>query len=84
MIDPGIGARVMVATLPVDFRKRPDALAALVGADYDGDPYSGVIYLFRTKRSDRITLVWWDGSGPCLMAKKLEQGGLNGWPSRMV
>lgn len=33
----------MVATRPVDFRKGPDALAALVGAEYGGDPYSGVI-----------------------------------------
>jgi len=54
MIGPGAGARVMVATRPVDFRKGPDALAALVGAEYGGDPYSGVIYVFRTKRSDRV------------------------------
>ena len=49
MIGPGAGARVMVATRPVDFRKGPDALAALVGAEYGGDPYSGVIYVFRAK-----------------------------------
>ena len=36
MIGPGAGARVTVATRPVDFRKGPDALAALVGADYGG------------------------------------------------
>ena len=79
MIGPGAGARVMVATRPVDFRKGPDALAALVGAEYGGDPYSGVIYVFRAKRSDRIKLVWWDGTGLCLMAKKLETGGFK-WP----
>ena len=45
MIGPGAGARVMVATRPVDFRKGPDALAALVGAEYGGDPFSGVIYV---------------------------------------
>jgi transposase len=49
----------MVATRPVDFRKGPDALAALVSADYGGDPYSGVTYVFRAKRADRIKLVWW-------------------------
>ena len=80
MIGPGVGARVMVATRPVDFRKGPDALAALVGADYGGDPYSGVIYVFRAKRSDRIKLVWWDGTGLCLIAKKLELGGFK-WPA---
>ncbi|WP_420381039.1 IS66 family insertion sequence element accessory protein TnpB [Novosphingobium sp.] len=43
------------------------------------DPFSGVIYVFRAKRADRIKLVWWDGTGLCLMAKKLEQGGFK-WP----
>ena len=70
----------MVATRPVDFRKGPDALAALVGAEYGGNPYSGVICVFRAKRADRIKLVWWDGTGLCLMAKKLESGGFK-WPS---
>lgn len=75
----GAGARVMVAIRPVDFRKGPDALAALVGTEYGGDPNSGVIYVFRAKRADRIKLVWWDGTGLCLMAKKLESGGFK-WP----
>ena len=65
MIGPGAGARVMVATRPVDFRKGPDALAALVGAENGGDPFSGVIYVFRAKRSDRIELVWWDSRTLC-------------------
>jgi len=79
MIGPVAGAKVMVATRPVDFRKGPDALAALVGTEYGGDPYSGVIFVFRAKRSDRIKLVWWDGTGLCLMAKRLESGGFK-WP----
>jgi transposase len=79
MIGPGTGARVMVATRPVDFRKGADSLAALVAAEYGGKPYSGVIYVFRAKRADRIKLIWWDGTGLCLMAKKLEQGSFK-WP----
>ncbi|WP_404478642.1 IS66 family insertion sequence element accessory protein TnpB [Novosphingobium sp. BL-52-GroH] len=51
MIGPGARAKVIVATRPVDFRKGPDALAALVGVEYGGDPYSGVIYVFQAKRS---------------------------------
>jgi transposase len=47
----------MVATRPVDFRKGPGSLAALVGAEYGGDPFSGVIYVFRAKRSDRVKLI---------------------------
>nr|WP_309141070.1 IS66 family insertion sequence element accessory protein TnpB [Novosphingobium sp. G106] len=38
-----------------------------------------MIYVFRAKRRDRIKLIWWDGTGLCLMAKKLEQGGFK-WP----
>jgi transposase len=69
----------MVVTRPVDYRKGADSLAALVAAEFGGDPFSGVIYVFRAKRSDRIRLVWWDGTGLCLMAKRLEQGGFK-WP----
>lgn len=45
MISPAPGAKVMVATRPVAFRRVADSLAALVAAEYDGTPYSGVIYL---------------------------------------
>lgn len=77
MIGPGSDARVMVATAPVDFRKGADSLAALVKAQYG--PFSGVVYVFRAKKADRVKLVWWDGTGLCLMAKRLEQGGFR-WP----
>jgi transposase len=79
MIGPAPGTKVMVATRPVDFRKGADSLAALVAAEYGGKPYSGVIYVFRAKRADRIKLIWWDGTGLCLMAKRLEQGTFR-WP----
>jgi len=52
MIGPGADARIMVAARPVDFRKGPDALAALVGKEYGSDRFAGVIYVFRAKRSD--------------------------------
>ena len=35
--------------------------------------------MFRAKRADRIKLIWWDGTGLCLMAKRLEQGAFK-WP----
>lgn len=79
MIGPGSDARVMVATAPVDFRKGADSLATLVKAQYGADPFSGVVYVFRAKKADRVKLVWWDGTGLCLMAKRLEQGGFR-WP----
>ena len=80
MIVPSGAVRVLVATRPVDFRKGMDGLAALVRESLGSDPYSGVIYVFRAKRADRVKLVWWDGSGLCLFAKRLENGGFH-WPA---
>jgi transposase len=79
VITPSHKVWIFVASDPVDFRKGPDSLAALVAAEYGGKPYSGVIYVFRAKRADRIKLIWWDGTGLCLMAKRLEQGAFR-WP----
>ena len=80
MIGPGTGTRVLIATKPVDFRKGMDGLAALVAAELGGDPFSGVVYVFRAKKADRVKLVWWDGTGLCLMHKKLESGAFR-WPA---
>ena len=80
MIGPGTSTRVLIATRPVDFRKGADSLAALVKAAFGADPFSGVVYVFRAKKADRVKLIWWDGTGLCLMAKRLEQGGFH-WPA---
>jgi transposase len=76
----GTGARVVIATRPVEFRKGADSLAALVKATFGADPFSGVVYVFRAKKADWVKLIWWDGTGLCLMAKRLEQGGFH-WPA---
>jgi transposase len=70
----------MVATKPVDFRKGAEGLAALVRETMGADPFSGAIYVFRARRADRIKLVFWDGTGVCLFAKRLEDGTFF-WPS---
>jgi len=44
------------------------------------DPFSGVVYVFRARRADRIKMIFWDGSGVCLFAKRLEDGGFR-WPA---
>jgi transposase len=72
------GAKVYVATRPVDFRKGPDGLVALV-RDTGADPFSGALYVFRAKRADRVKIVWWDGSGLCLFAKRLDEDKFR-WP----
>lgn len=72
------GARVLVATNPVDFRKGPEGLTALV-RDAGADPFSGALYVFRSKRADRLKIVWWDGTGLCLFAKRLDEDRFR-WP----
>ena len=72
--------RVLVATRPVDFRKGAEGLAALVRETMQADPFSGAIYVFRAKRADRVKLIYWDGTGVCLFAKRLEDGKFR-WPS---
>ena len=79
MIGPTGQVRVLVATNPVDFRKGMDGLAALVKEQVKADPFSGAIFVFRAKRADRVKLIWWDGSGLCLFAKRLEDGKFR-WP----
>jgi transposase len=79
MISPPGGARVLVATKPVDFRKGAEGLAALVKDQMKLEPFSGVVFVFRAKRADRIKLLWWDGTGVCLLAKRLEDGQFR-WP----
>ena len=69
----------MVATKPVDFRKGAEGLAALVREQMHTDPFSGVVYVFRAKRADRVKLIWWDGTGLCLFAKRLEDDKFR-WP----
>lgn len=80
MIGPTGAVKVMVATRPVDFRKGADGLAALVRETMGADPFGGTVYVFRAKRSDRVKLIFWDGTGMCLYAKRLEDGGFR-WPT---
>ena len=75
----GAEIQVLVATKPVDFRKQSDGLAAIVQQALAADPFCGTVYVFRSKRADRVKLLWWDGTGICLLNKRLE-GGQFRWP----
>ena len=79
MIGPTGAVRVMVATKPVDFRKGAEGLGGAGARDMTADPFSGAVYVFRAKRADRIKLIFWDGTGLCLFAKRLEDG-IFRWP----
>ncbi len=79
MITPPAGARVLLATRPVDFRKGAHSLAALAAEVLGADPFSGVVLVFRAKRADRIKILVWDASGLVLVWKQLEGGSFR-WP----
>src|SRR6516164_2326063 len=71
--------KVLVAAQPVDFRKSVHTLSALVAEALRANPYCGDVFVFRSKRSDRVKLLAWDGSGMVLVTKWLEQGRFT-WP----
>ena len=79
MIVPANNVQVLVATMPVDFRKGAIGLSALVQESLSADPFCGTIYVFRAKRANRIKVLWWDGTGICLLTKRLEEGQFR-WP----
>ncbi|WP_035665020.1 IS66 family insertion sequence element accessory protein TnpB, partial [Bradyrhizobium sp. Ec3.3] len=56
MIAASAGVKIMVATRPVNFRKRADGLAALVREQLHHDPFAGTIFAFRSKRADRLKI----------------------------
>ena len=72
MIFPSNRVRILIATRPVDFRKGHDGLAALVKNELDQNPFTGTVFVFRSKRADRLKLLYWDGSGLVMTYKRLE------------
>jgi transposase len=74
MIGLASGTRVWVAAGVTDMRKGMDGLAALVQTTLAENPFSGHIFVFRGRRGDLVKLVWFDGDGLCLFAKRLERG----------
>jgi len=79
MIAAAAGVKILVATQPVDFRRGADSLVALVRETLGHDPFAGTIFIFRSKRADRLKIVAWDGTGLVLLWKRLEQGAFR-WP----
>ena len=68
------GTRVWLAAGATDMRKGFDSLAAQAQTVLGQDPFSGHVFCFRGRRGDLIKLLWWDGDGLCLFAKRLERG----------
>jgi transposase len=68
------GTRVWLAAGVTDMRKGFDSLAAQAQTVLGQDPFSGHVFCFRGRRGDLVKLLWWDGDGLCLFAKRLERG----------
>ena len=66
--------RVYLATKPVDMRKGFDGLAAIVAAEIGEDVYSGHLFVFVSRRADRVKILTWDQGGFVLYYKRLEAG----------
>jgi len=80
MIPIPSGVRVWLATGHTDMRKGFDGLALLVQEKLERDPHGGHLFVFRGRRGGLIKVLWHDGQGMCLFAKRLERGRFI-WPS---
>lgn len=80
MLSLSLPGRVFLCTAPTDMRKSFDTLACLVQAHLGQDPLSGDLFVFRSKRGDRLKLLYWDEDGYALWYKRLEAGTFV-WPA---
>lgn len=74
--------KIYLACGSTDMRKGFDGLYSLIKQTLQLDPLVGHIFLFRGKSGTRLKAVYWDGSGICLFAKRLETGTKFVWPMR--
>jgi len=73
--------RILVAIEPVDLRKGIDGLAELCREKLSADPFSGCLFVFRSRRATAIKLLQYDGQGFILAQKRLSKGRFIWWPS---
>ena len=66
--------QIWIAAGVTDLRRGFTGLSALVQSKLEQSPFSGHVFLFRGRRGDLIKLLWFDGDGLCLFAKRLERG----------
>ena len=79
MLGIGSATRVYVATGATDMRKSFEGLFGLVRDRLQADPLSGHVFLFSNAQRNRLKLLFWDGSGLWVCAKRLEKGRFR-WP----
>ena len=74
MIQLPTGTKIWIAAGVTDMRRGFDGLSAQVQTVLEQQPFSGHVFVFRGRRGDIVKLLWWDGDGLCLFAKRLERG----------
>ena len=74
------GMRVWIATGRTDMRRGMNGLSLAVQEILKRDPHCGHLFAFRGRRGDLIKILWHDGQGMCLFAKRLERGKFL-WPA---
>jgi len=66
--------RIFIGSNPIDMRKSIDGLQAVVEAELQEDAYSGHLFVFVSRRADRVKILAWDKGGFVLFYKRLERG----------
>ena len=74
MIGLPANTRIWIAAGVTDLRRGFTGLSALVQTKLEQSPFSGHVFVFRGRRGDLIKVLWFDGDGLCLFAKRLERG----------
>ena len=74
MIALPTGTQIWIAAGVTDLRRGFTGLSATIQTVLEGNRFSGHVFVFRGRRGDLIKLLWWDGDGLCLFAKRLERG----------
>jgi transposase len=75
-----VGFKIYLALDPVDMRKQFNGLWACATERLREDPRQGAVFVFTNRGRDRIKLLYWDGTGVWVLAKRLEKGRFS-WPS---
>ncbi len=68
------GTQIWIAAGRTDLRRGFTGLSAIVQTSLAQNPFSGQVFVFRGRRGDLLKVLWWDGDGLCLLAKRLERG----------
>jgi transposase len=74
VIELRASTRIWIAAGVTDMRRGFHGLSAKVQTVLEQQPYSGHVFVFRGRRGDLIKVLWFDGDGLCLFAKRLERG----------